>query len=212
MDSLTPIDDINDEFLQLILMKTFREKNVIMLGHFMLNSKIHSNIYINKDAIFSNPELFKKVMGHINDKVKEHFDNQFDVVTGPAIAGALIASNIAMLQDKTYVYPEKISGTMQFRRGYDKVIKNKRVLIIEDVVTTGLSVLKTQTGIERCGGKAVGIVSICNRGANLDLKNVSLITLKKAMAYYPEECPMCASGEVLIDPKTMKPWAEIQEN
>lgn len=198
--------NINDEFIELLLMRRFRENNVIMIGHFMLNSKMHSNIYINKDSIFSDPTLFKSVMNYLNDRIEEHFHGQFDIVTGPAIAGALIASNIAMLQDKTYVYPEKINGTMQFRRGYDKIIRDKRVLIIEDVITTGLSVLKTQTGIERCGGEAVGVISICNRGANLDIKNVSLINFKKVMMYYPEECPMCASGEALIDPKTMKPW------
>lgn len=199
-------------------MKELLEKyNVIKTGHFKLASGKHSNQYINKDAIYSNPILFNKVVMKMV-RYLDPYINTFDVITGPAIAGAVLAAPISLqLFNKIFVYPEKVvkmeqsddpnfifteSETMKFRRGYDKILKHKRVWIVEDIITTGNSVEKTIIAIRDCGGKVIGISAIWNRGRrHIDgFPTLSLIN-EFVPSYWPDECPQCKAGEPLQDPK-----------
>lgn len=190
----------------------FEKYGIIKNGHFKLTSGKHSNQYINKDAIYSNPILFNKVVMKMV-RVLDPYINTFDVITGPAIAGAVLAAPISLqLFDKIFVYPEKVEDDplagnpskwtkMVFRRGYDKILKNKRVWIIEDIITTGSSVEKTIVAIEKCGGKVIGISAIWNRG--LWCKNTRFLSLINEIvsSYWPDECPNCKAGEPLSNPK-----------
>ena len=184
-------------------MKKLLEKyGVIKAGHFKLTSGKHSNQYINKDAIYSNPLLFNKVILKMSYKINLYKDT-FDVITGPAIAGAILAASIALLSDdKIFVYPEKIDGKMVFRRGYNKILTNRRVWIVEDIITTGGSVEKTIMAIEECGGEVAGISVIWNRGRIYFDKIPSLSLIDEFVpSYWPDECPNCQAGEILQDPK-----------
>lgn len=194
----------------------FEEHNIIKTGHFKLTSGRHSNQYINKDAIYSNPMLFNKVVQRMWDKVNMYKDT-FDVITGPAIAGAVLVAPISLLLDKIFVYPEKIiyselandpnngvidTEIMKFRRGYNKMLKGKRVWITEDIITTGRSIENTIDAVEKCGGMVVGISAIWNRGLYeiADIPFLSLIN-ERVVSYRPDECPNCKAGEILQDPK-----------
>ena len=143
--------------------------------------------------------------------------NSYDIITGPAIAGAILAAPIALKLNKIFVYPEKAvesrlaadpnggvveTKVMKFQRGYDKRLKGSRVLIIEDIITTGGSVEKTITAVKKCGGKVVGISVIWNRGRIYfdGLLNLSLIN-EFVPSYWPDRCPNCQAGEPLQDPK-----------
>lgn len=138
--------------------------------------------------------------------------NAFDIITGPAIAGAILAAPISLLfydrisiypEQIIFVYPEKIDGKMVFRRSYDKILKNKRVWIVEDIITTGGSVEKTMMAIEKCGGKIAGISAIWNRGTWQE-NSIPVLSLINEIvpSYWPDECPYCREGRVsLTDPK-----------
>ena len=198
--------------------KLFEKYNVIKTGHFKLTSGKHSGQYINKDAIYSNPILFNRVVMKMV-RCLDPYINTFDVITGPAIAGAILAAPISLqLFDKVFVYPEKAvkmgrsenpnfifieSKLMKFQRGYDKILKDKRVWIVEDIITTGGSIEMTALAIKKCGGEITGINAIWNRGKwQEDTIPVLSLINEFVPSYWPNECPYCREGRMpLQDPK-----------
>lgn len=180
-----------------------KNNNVILHGHFKLSSERHSDTYINKDRMYCKAELFRIIVKNMEHMIKENFVFKYDVITGPAVAGAILASPISMFLRTDFVYPEKNNkGNMVFNRGYDTILKDKRVLIIEDIITTGSSVLKTRTAIENCGGIVVGVVSIWNRSRiGFDIPLISLINTP-INSWEPEDCPLCKKSINLTNPKT----------
>ena len=190
--------------------------NVILEGHFKLTSGRHSDVYINKDAIYKNPTLFNIVILEIEHKIRGS-GIQCDVITAPPIAGTILAAPISLLLNKIFVYPEKVNkvmypgnqeSRMEFRRGYDKTIKDKKVFIVEDIITTGGSVQQLANAILDCGGHIVGVISIWNRSNwKLDkCENYTLIN-KPVQSWLPEECPICNDEKNRIplrDPKIFK--------
>lgn len=207
------------------LEQALMDANVLKKGHFLLKSGKHSDRYINKDAIYSNTELFGQIIVDIIskiDNIESGLENNdpnvvmngevdFDVITGPAIAGAVLAAPIAVLMDKIFVYPEKIVDQlfrehMVFRRGYDEVLRGKKILIVEDIVTTGESLFKTVQAVRDCGGFVTDAICIWNRtnvsGSSMSFTLHSLIN-QEVKSYSKEECPFC--GKIpLTDPKTDK--------
>ncbi len=176
--------------------------NIIKKGHFNLTSGRHSDTYINKDSIYCTPGLYE----HITLKMARMISEEFicDVITGPAIAGAVLATTIAQFLGKTFIYPEKIDGNMVFRRGYDKILKNEEVVLVEDIITTGGSVNKTIGAIEECGGEVTGIIVIWNRTnwSTDKCKTLSIIN-EPVESWEPESCPLCAKNIPLQDPKEL---------
>lgn len=202
----------------------FEEYGIIKTGHFKLPLGQHSDQYINKDTIYCIPNLFLLVVKKICTNILNNLSyNSYDIITGPAIAGAILAAPIALKLNKIFAYPEKAvesrlaadpnrgvieTNIMKFRRGYDKILKGSRVLIIEDIVTTGNSIEKTIQAVEKCGGKVVRISVIWDRRQDTlrrlwrmdDIPLISLINYP-VCSYWPDECPNCQAGEPLQDPK-----------
>ncbi len=194
--------------------KNLEKEKIIKNGHFLLSSGKHSNTYINKDAIFSNPQLFQYVIDFINHYIVEK-NNEYDVITGPAIAGAILAAPISLANDLTFVYPEKIQipplyqkekfYMMAYRRGYDKVMYGKKILLVEDIITTGRSVQQTIDAVEICDGTVVDVIAIWNR-SNWKPENCDIFSIinEPVESWCKEECPDCKNGIPLTDPKTDK--------
>jgi len=182
--------------------KLLEEHGIIKTGHFKLTSGRHSNQYINKDAIYSNPYLFDLIITKMAQELDSYLEI-FDIITGPAIAGAILAAPISIqFFNKIFVYPEKIDDKMVFRRGYDKILKNRKVWIVEDIITTGGSIKKTISAIEKCGGKVVGISAIWDRGRRyIDGHTILSLINEFVPSYAPEECPDCKRGKPLQNPK-----------
>ena len=185
------------------------ERNVVKQGHFLLNSGKHSDYYVNKDSIYCDPELFHCVI-HLmirksHDLISDGYS--YEVITGPAIAGAILAAPFAYEMKAKFVYPEKIGNGMEFRRGYDKVLLGKRVLVVEDIVTTGASLFKTIRAVRACGGIVDKAICIWNRSNIVgetgnkgdDFELISLIN-QEVKSYDANECPLC--GKIpLVNPK-----------
>lgn len=201
------------------MIKEFEYYNIVKSGHFLLTSGRHSNEYVNKDAIYCIPELFLFIISKIYTTILNNFHtDDFDVITGPAIAGAILAAPVALKLNKIFVYPEKAihsefaedpnngvvdTKIMNFNRGYDKILKGKRIIIVEDIITTGGSIQMTADAIHLCDGKVVGIVAIWNREewkAPNEIKLISLIN-KTISSYFPNDCPYCQNGIPLQNPK-----------
>ena len=189
----------------------FKRYGVILEGHFKLTSGRHSNLYINKDKAFTHNILYREIVDQmVQILFKKYKPNDYDIITGPAVAGLSLASPIALFTRKDYVYPEKsntiITGRkeMIFRRGYDKVLKNKRVIITEDIITTGSSVQQTIDAVNKCDGRVICVLSIWNR-SNWGPSICPLYSLieSEVQSWDPEDCPMCKEGIELQDPKSL---------
>lgn len=195
------------------LVDLFTKYKIIKKGHWLLSAGDHSELYVEKDKILCTQELLAITLVEI-EKILEDFD--FDVLTGPATAGSHMAAPLSVLLQKTFVYPEKViyynpdRSIMEFRSAYVEVLKGKRVIIIEDIVTTGTSVEKTIDAVEECGGEVVAIIAVWNR-KNYQIKRIPFYSLiHKSIDSWPEaECPLCAEGLFLQDPKTNNTIKEL---
>lgn len=155
-----------------ILKKNLKDMGVIKEGTFILRSGKKSNFYIDKDLIYSNPELFKKIIDHLKCKIIFNVNTEkFDVIVGPEKGGLVLSAPIALEFNKIFAFTEKKirqeANSMVFRDVYAEIMKEKRILIVEDIMTTGGSVSKTINAVKKAKGYVVGIVCIWNRG-NID--------------------------------------------
>ncbi|GAC1399541.1 MAG: phosphoribosyltransferase family protein [Ktedonobacteraceae bacterium] len=175
---------------------------IITDSHFVYNSGRHSSVYINKDALYLHPGIIAQLC----HKMAQPYDaDQIDVVVGPVLGGIVLSQWTAhalnlrrSIGETLAIYAEKEQGSDQafvFHRGYDKHIPGKRVLIVEDILTTGGSVRRVIELVRKHGGNVVGVSALCNRGSvqTQDVGNVPISTLiTLALETYPEEaCPFC---------------------
>lgn len=176
-------------------------------GHFVYTSGKHGSMYINKDLVYTHTERASQV-GKLFAKKSKDLD--VDVVAGPALGGIILsqwtAYHLSKLKKREVlaVYTEKTTEKNQvFTRGYDRIIKEKNVLVVEDLTTTGGSVKKVVDSIKRAGGKVIAVGVMIDRSpSGIDEKTVgapffALGTLP-AKAYDPENCPLC-KGNVQIN-------------
>lgn len=190
------------------------QSGVAKRGHWVLRSKQHAVLYIEKEKIILDPPLFRRVTISLTNQCNE-FD--YDLVTGPAVVGAILAAPLAFLAGKPLIFPEKTTmqtvGKMTFREVYQKVIPNKHVLIVEDIVTTGGSINLVIKAVEELGGIVAAVVAIWNRqgfqpnswtGHDFSGKPIPFVCLinENVDSWTKDICPACAEGIPLLDPKT----------
>ena len=179
----------------------FEKANAILLeDHVVYTSGKHGSAYINKDAVYPHTaEISKLCKGFA-----EHFaDKNIDVVIAPALGGIILsqwtAHHLSTLTGKEVLsaYSEKNEdGGFVIKRGYDKLIKKKRILVVEDVLTTGGSVKKVIEKVQSHEGNIVGVAALCNRGQvrkeNLgSIPELYSLLEVKFDTYEAENCPLC---------------------
>ncbi len=175
--------------------------------HFVYTSGKHGSIYINKDALYPHTKVTSQVGLLFAKKFK---NKNIEVVVAPAVGGTILsqwtAYHLSKLKKKEIlsVYTEKDKGTLAaaadsqhiFRRGYDKLVKGKNVLVIEDLTTTGISVKKVVKAVRNIGGKVIAVGVMVNRNPQEVNKRFFSVTFYalgtlKADAYEPNDCPLC---------------------
>lgn len=175
--------------------------------HFVYTSGKHGSVYINKDFLYPHVKQTSEVGRMFAEKFK---GKAIDVVAAPAVGGTILctwtAYYLSRLKNKEIysVYTEKDKGTTAsaseseqlFRRGYDKFIKGRKVLVLEDLTTTGISVKKTVDAVKRAGGKVVAVGVMVNRnpkqvGAKLVGAPFYSLGIFPAEAYDEKNCPLC---------------------
>jgi orotate phosphoribosyltransferase len=176
---------------------------VMLDSHFVYTSGKHGSAYINKDALYPHTKQTELLC----KQIASHFAGHgIDVVIGPVIGAVILSYAVARslseltARDVLCVYAEKTDdGDFSIKRGYDRLIRGKRVLVVEDVLTTGESVRKVVRAVRDAGGDVVAVAALCNRGevtAN-DLARVpeffSLVNIPLD-ATEETECPLCARG------------------
>ena len=177
------------------------EAGALLDGHFRLSSGLHSAQYLQCAVALQHPTLAEKLGRALAERWRQQARGSISAVVSPALGGVIIAHELGRALGTRACFTERVDGTMTLRRGF-ALGPGLRVLVVEDVVTTGKSTLETVDVIRFHDGDPVGVACIANRsGADTvgDLPLVSLVTLDIA-THDPGECPQCAAGEPIQKP------------
>ena len=145
-----------------------KKTNALLEGHFVLSSGLHSPKYIQCAKLLSYPHKADLICKSLANKIKKNF-KKIDIILAPAMGGIIIGYEIGKLLKKETIFCERVNGKFKLRRGFS-IKKNSKVLIIEDVITTGKSSLECVRLINKSKAKLVGFASIINRSTKKNLK------------------------------------------
>ena len=180
----------------------FKETDALLEGHFVLSSGLHSQQYIQCALALQFP-ADAAVFGHA---IAEHFvDQNIETVASPAIGGLIVGYAVAEALNARFLWTERQEGTMTLRRGF-RLRPGERILVVEDVITTGGSTRECISALEVNGGKVVAAASIIDRSDGAVDVGVTRIALARmeVPAYKPEICPMCSLGLPVVKPGSRK--------
>jgi orotate phosphoribosyltransferase len=186
---------INDKMLEMLE----RADAIMTDDHFVYTSGLHGSTYINKDALYPNTAIVASLCRTFASAFEKE---NVQVVAAPAVGGVILstwtAHQLGRIINKPVqsVYAEKDNGEFILGRGYDEIVKRKRVLVVEDILNTGSSARKVIEIVREAGGKVVGLGAICNRG-KVTIKDfgsppkfVSIINIPME-AWPADKCPLC---------------------
>ena len=172
-----------------LLIKT----NAIMEGHFLLTSGLHSPQYVEKFNVLQHPAYTEKLCQAMAEKFK---DQNIQTVVGPVTGGILLAHETGKALGTRAIFTERENGKMTFRRGFS-LQPGERVLIVEDIVTTGGSIKEVIDVVKAQGGIPVAVSMLVDRSGGKasfgDVPCTALLHLN-VETYKPEECPLCKQG------------------
>lgn len=173
------------------ILNEFKAAEAILTGHFVLSSGRHSSTYLQCARVLMEPARAEKLCKALAEKLRNAIDlSQIDLVVAPAMGGVIVGYEMARQLRKASIFCERQEGVFTFRRGFD-IPEGAKVLVVEDVVTTGLSSKETFGTIEAAGGKVVAECALIDRSNGKADLGVPLITLMKleVPSYAPDEIP-----------------------
>ena len=181
-------------------LKILKETNALLEGHFILSSGLHSPQYVQCAQLMSKPEKASKLCFSLAEKIKSEFNN-IDLILSPAMGGIVIGYEIARLLKIESIFTERINGKFQIRRGFS-IKKNQKILIVEDVITTGKSSLECAEIVKKNEAIIVGYACIIDRSNDKSLIKDKIISQVKLNipTYTKENLP-----ENLLSIKPIKP-------
>jgi orotate phosphoribosyltransferase len=188
------------------LLELFRKQEALLEGHFVLSSGLHSNRYFQSALLLQHPVVAAELGRHL----ASFFKNAADVVVSPAIGGLIIGHEVARGLGVRSIFIEKDeNGKPVLRRNFN-LVPGERTLVVEDVITTGLSTGEVLELVEKIGAKPIGVASIVNRSGAKNEKLTrwtipmkSLLTLD-VESWDPQSCALCAKGIPAIKPGSSK--------
>lgn len=184
------------------VIEKFRQTGALLEGHFVLTSGLHSDVYLQCALVLQHPNQAEEFGRAIAAQFK---DKNIEVVASPAIGGLIVGHEVARALGARFIWTERDNGKMTLRRGFS-VIPNERILVVEDVVTTGGSTRETIETLQANGGDVVAASSIIDRSsgeADVGVPRMALATLNVA-AVDPSKCGACARGERAVKPGSRK--------
>lgn len=143
------------------VLEVFREAGALLEGHFILSSGRRSSVFLQKALVFSQPDKSERLCKALAAKVESEF-GKIDVVAGPAVGGIIPGYELARHLGARAIFAERVDGMLKFRRGFS-IADTDRVLIAEDIVTTGLSFRETVEALHDLPGAVVGGACIIDR-------------------------------------------------
>ena len=174
-----------------------KKTDALLEGHFVLSSGLHSSKYIQCAKLLSFPYLARDICNSLAKEIKKNF-KKIDLILAPAMGGIIIGYEIGRLLKKETIFCERVDGKFQLRRGFN-IKKGAKVLIIEDVITTGKSSLECVKLINKSKAKLVGFASIINRSSKNSLKIKS-----KIVSHLRIDVPTYKKNEIPTELKNIK--------
>lgn len=171
------------------VLDVFRKAGALLEGHFILSSGRRSSVFLQKALVFSQPELSAKLCKALAEKLTAKF-GRIDVVAGPAVGGIIPGYELARQLGARAIFAERTDGVLSFRRGFS-IAEGERVLIGEDIVTTGLSFRETVIALGELPGEVVGgacIIDRSNGKADVGCELVALASIELP-DYDPNDLP-----------------------
>ena len=154
-------------------LKILKETNALLEGHFVLSSGLHSEKYVQCAQLLSKPNKAKEICKSLSEKIISNYNN-IDLILSPAIGGIVIGYEIGKILRKETIFCERVNGKFILRRGF-KIKRKSKVLIVEDVITTGKSSLECVKLIKKSKASLIGFATIIDRSSKKDLKIKSKI-------------------------------------
>ena len=193
--------------------KIYQDADALLEGHFKLSSGNHSRFYLQSAKVLEQPQTARLLAEALADQIRRS-GLAIDTVCAPAIGGLIAGYALAQALDVRYIFTERVEGTMTLRRGFT-ARTGERVLICEDIITTGGSAMEAAAALEAQGAQIVGFAALANRG--FCARNGSELTSRPECKlpdglpffalkdftfemYTPETCPMCAQGSTAVKP------------
>lgn len=176
----------------------FLKSGALLKGHFQLTSGRHSPVYWEKFLVMQFPRLTEQLCGMIAG----HFrDRDVQAVAGPTTGGIILAHEVGCQMGTRSLYAEKEGGARVFRRGFN-IDPGERVLVVDDILTTGSSVREVMAAVTGRGGRVIGVGVLVDRSGGETDFGVPLFSCHRAgtTTYRPEECPLCREGIPLVKP------------
>ena len=184
------------------IMDLFRRSGALQEGHFLLSSGLHSPAYWQCALALQHPDTAAALCRALAEPWR---DKQIAAVIGPALGGVVLAYELARQLGARGLFMERADGRMTLRRSFD-VARAERVLLAEDVMTTGGSVAEMIQGLAPTAAAIVGIASLVDRGGSArfpdhDVRSLLQVEIE---TYAPETCPLCRKGLALVKPGSRK--------
>lgn len=180
------------------ILETFKRAGALLEGHFVLSSGLHSSVYLQCAIALQSPAVAAQFGAAIADQYRER---GIESVASPAIGGLVIGYEVARQLGVRFIWTEREQGEMKLRRGFT-VRTGERILVVEDVITTGGSTRETIRTLAQHGAVVVAAASIIDRSggqANVSVPRLSLATLN-VPAVEPVRCDACRRGEPVTKP------------
>ena len=193
--------------------KIYMDSDALLEGHFKLSSGNHSQFYLQSAKVLEDPKTAKLLADALAHEIKAS-GLKIDTVCAPALGGLIAGFALAGALDVRFIFAERVDGVMNIRRGFE-VSKGEKVLMCEDIITTGGSAMEAARVVKELGGEIVGVAALANRGfckrENSDIitkpncklpQDIPFFALEDFTfeMYAPEECPLCRDGSEAIKP------------
>jgi len=171
----------------------------VQRGHFRLTSGRHSDLYAQKFRVLEHPRLAQL----FGDEIARSFGGEFDVVASPAMGALILGFTTSLAADARFIFTERVEGAMTLRRGF-RIAPGERVLVVEDVVTTGGSVQEVVALVGAAGGKLAGVGALVDRTNPHDPVDFGApfrpVLRLDASSWPADECPLCLRQEPIVEP------------
>ncbi|MCD8198947.1 MAG: orotate phosphoribosyltransferase [Phascolarctobacterium sp.] len=175
------------------VMKMLEETQAVLHGHFLLTSGLHSPMYVEKFNVLQHPKYTEKLCQEI---ARRYADANVEIVVGPVTGGILLSHEVGKALGTRAIFTERENGKMTLKRGFH-IEPGMRVLVVEDIVTTGGSVREVMEVVKEQGGELVGVGLLVDRsGGKVDfgIRTEALLHLD-VETFSPEDCPLCKEGK-----------------
>ena len=181
-------------------LKILKETNALLEGHFILSSGLHSEKYIQCAQLLSKPKKAKFICESLAEKIRKNF-KKIDLLLSPAMGGIIIGYEIGRILNIETIFAERVNEIFSLRRGF-KINNGQKILILEDVITTGKSSLECSNLVIKAGGEIVGYACLIDRSAgttDIDKKIISQVEIQ-IPTYSEENLPKHLKGIKAIKP------------